>query len=160
MKKRRSIGVMLFGILLILIPAYTLKSNFYGLFATIFKLEGFFTMPQPIALLTSIISIALGIIALTCGFWVLFLKSWARKLAIYTAIFTIVYELSYGIYGSYLFGIAASKSQHNVTELPPTCFSVGMFIFGIMPTILFFSIIIYFFTRPKVKDQFMQGEGK
>jgi len=75
---------------------------------------------------------AFCILSLMIGDGLLKLKGWARKWAIYLSVFGIFFNLIYSV----------------------RCFSRGLRPGGWIGNFILAFIIIYFFTRPKVKEQF------
>ena len=130
--KKRSKGVIFFGVLSSLIGAMLLASYFGGGFS-LFDLDSFNLLR-----LTATIGFILS------GLFILNLKNWARIL------FLVLMGVNMfgGLYGTY-FGFPLTVvpvSGNGFLNVYFPTFLIGSF--------LPFMISIYFFTRPKVKEQF------
>lgn len=129
MEKKRSIGVTLFGILFII----------GGLHGTIrgLNMKDWFTF---YSLISSIFLLILGVNILR-------LKEWARKGIIYYLVITT-------LLGIFLLP-AIFKRQIKLTDIPLAQSDISFIaIFSVAMWTIVAIIEIFFFTRPKVKEQF------
>jgi hypothetical protein len=126
MHKRRSIGVTVLGVLFLVLAVMDIR-----------KLSEF----SPLGTIGLRIGIALDLI---CGIGILFLLEWSRKLVIYSMLLCIIFALI-----SYNYDIARLMKA-----VPSLLIVMAHFI--IIFGLIFKVFIIYFFTRPGVKEQFNQ----
>jgi hypothetical protein len=135
MDKKRSKGVIILGILV-----------------SLFGLSGFQDILREGRNIYVLISVLFSIVLLISGIGVLMLKSWARKLLLYSIIPALAFNISVNF-----FIIEVPKQFQHLEEhflelhaqiplyekIVP---SLGFLIWGV--------VIIFFLTRPKVKEQF------
>lgn len=158
MDKKRSRGVTIFAWLLIILNAFALSNAFN--FRISFELYKSFSKEAVIAvILYSMFSPVLGII---CGFGILELKEVMRKAMVAInsldiLVSILVFSLSINDIREYAVSIVAG-----VTEKYPSPISIDalvnigfssvicVYLFYILLSLL----VIFFFTRPKVKEQF------
>ena len=119
MEDKRSAGVTIFGLLLLIFPISNFSLSMFYYHYTI----------QPLQYFVILFSIIVGI-------GILLLKVWALKLVRFFPIFTIFVSL-----GSFF--IIPDVIFKNIFNL---IINIWMFIYG--------SLLLYFFTRPQVKEQF------
>jgi len=81
-------------------------------------------------------AIAIGLLLFYAGIGLLKLKDWSRKVVIYLNIFLIIYAYSLLI----VFKVKLHKDV------------IGLLLFVLVN--IYFIVPIYYFTRPKVKEQF------
>jgi len=154
MEKKRSIGVTIVAILLVSYSIWILPRLFHIL------LTGAFRIPDPVLHLSPTtqflrftVDVVFNFLILIGAIGVFLLKSWARKLTLYTASLFALSHLAWGICSSLLFPVFVK--QRNLGQgLPDSFFALETFIVGVMPIVCFFAFAVYFFTRPKVKEQF------
>lgn len=156
-------GIILFGVFLIItsflqIQKFSSFNNYRSIFAH---------LPDNWINVRYIISISLRILGFVIGCGLLFRKEFARKLAIYLAIFTIC-----TIYWKHPYEVVANScriiyytmyNQSGATQfvLPAEVKTVtwlALIVFYLID-IVFFSVLIYYFTRPRIKEQFHPGTG-
>lgn len=156
MEKKRSVGVIVFGILLILSSLF----NITGL-----NINGHRFLLQPLSNALIVASFIISAIALVAGIisgiGVFFLKDIFRKIALFVGGYTI---FTYFVLGPLTFKNIPAFIDMNVNEMISTApvlsestasaiiwsiTSIGLVVdFG------FALCLVYFFTRPKVKEQF------
>ena len=139
MEKKRSKGVTIFGIFFIF-------GSIAGLFTSGFNLF-ILDLDKTIVFYTFISSILLLIL----GINILRLKEWARKGTIY-------YHIATTLIGIYLSPLISNQSAIRLKNLGVTQKEIPDITttsnFALIIPILLTLIVIYFFTRPKVKEQF------
>ena len=131
MENKKSIGITILGVYLVVTAAANILLN-------IIKISN-----GDVRVLT-IYSTALGLISLFLAIHILRLKEWARKTIIFYTIFKTA-MLVFIINPLTLSDFLMSKQQ-----IPSTKITVVLN----MTVIVYALIIIYFFTRPKVKGSF------
>ena len=155
MEKKRSIGVTIFGILLILGALFQMLGSKLDVYKFMFQ-----PLPERIILIRYFISIILLILGVITGVGILRLKDIFRKIAIFIGFFTLY---TYIVEGP----LFAFKSMPKFVELQLAgLVSAGEIPESIIYPVIWGSIIIsaiidfgfavcliYFFTRPQVKEQ-------
>lgn len=136
MEKKRSVGVTLLAICFILVGVISIPGAYLSYW--IMGLEdvetGYVTFRMTLAFLNIILSFC-------CGIGILILREWARKLTLFYVFFGFI---------SYLTSMPAqikilkSFGAHSIMYLLPFLILV----------LAIYVAILFFFTRPKVKDQF------
>jgi len=153
--RKRSVGVTIIGMFIILAGALIL---FYSVFMyfiinipsaprfTLFLIFGLFTyLSKEGYIFWAILSNLVGMIYSLSGINILRLKNWGRVLVIYCSTIVLAALLIFTYFKILPFmDIPAAR-----LVLVPN-FILPVF----LPNVLFFLIFIYFFTRPKVKEQF------
>jgi len=131
MAKKRSVGVTVFGILLILCPLFYYLQ---GVIIFLIKSIPLTSLPSHIirAYRSNPFVPLLQLAFIICGIGVLQLKEWARNL--------IVSILAIGLLFSILFFVVLASSP----------------LIKKLSNIIFDGLFLWFFTRPKVKEQFKQ----
>jgi hypothetical protein len=132
MEKKMSAGIAAVGIYAIIISFFLL----YVYISLMLLPSGKFL----VLLIPIIIAISIGL----SGIFILRLKNWARILLM----FQMVYWIFIGIRGVHVLFILSSSGIGKGSNYPNAWTGFG--IFFLLPAI----IVIYFFTRPKVKEQF------
>lgn len=95
-----------------------------------------------------------GLAMLILGIGLLRLKEWARKgVVLFYALFTFIWVIVFDIYGIRFFNIVTENHEGFAEAKPPLLIMFGIQNFFML--IIAF-IIIYYFTRPKVKAQFKE----
>lgn len=122
--KKRSTGVVVFGLLLILTPL----SNILISILLYHRIQQLY------------LSIFFSFISVISGIGILLLKEWARKLVVILATLAIFVSLT-------SFFIIPEVIFKSIFKL---IVNIWMFIYG--------SLLLYFFTRPKVKERFIPKE--
>jgi len=146
MEKKRSVGVTVIGIVYIILGVF-------GIFGGLLSVVMFRGTRFDLAM-SFIFTVAL--IVSGCG--VLMLKAWGRKLILFYAVFSSAYAVFYTpIVTKRTLPLLAE--QYAEKGLPPPSEPL-LLITSILPTLIFAGITFYFFTRPKVKRQFINEEGR
>ena len=128
----RSKGVTNFGAFFIIIALY-------GFFASLLKSQ------------LTVYGVITYIVLLVLGIYILKLKEWARKGIIYWYIISV--PLSMVMFWLNLPEVNNKLRERGLNQLSSLS-TVGLFIISSLIIISVAAIIIYFFTRPKVKEQF------
>lgn len=154
MERKRSKGVTVLGVLTIIFSLTSIPAWNYKDFSTIYN-----SFPHFIILILfiyTILYVPLGIIA---GIGILKLNNIARKLAItITAINLFIFVLTvFGLDGIKAF-IQKEYQGVNLTNIIPEAtflnICLGVIYFGFTIGFIYEIIYLYFFTRPKIKEQF------
>jgi len=136
MEKKRSVGVTIFGIIVIIVSIFEILSGFVG--GTMICLVAG-VKPHAIFIGVMFLFTMIGIMYLIGGFGILSLKYWARNLILLVSFFKsilIILSLFLGI-------------KVVIKEPAAALYFIPQII------VLFLLIsILYFLTRPKVKEQF------
>lgn len=131
MEKKRSIGVTMFGWILILYSIVGLIKR------ALFLVNWDFHKGFPLEVTSDWILV----LFLIAGVGLVKLKNWGRRLVILAALIKLFFYLK----SLYLAFTPAYKNATGIT----ISFWISIAIFGII-----YLLIIYYFTRPKVKEQF------
>ncbi len=141
MENKRSKGVTIFAILILI-------GGILSLLSELFEIH---TVP----LFKILICVILHTAQIICAIGILKLKELARKITFYVYIL-LTFWLPFT-----LFAFTSKKIEGTLEKLPPEVpLEAGrllikfVFTFTIVISILWFMSVIYFFTRPKVKEQF------
>jgi len=136
MEKKRSVGVTVFGIIMIIVGILGILSSLVG-GSMICSIAG--VKPHAIFLGVGFLFTTIGIMYLIGGFGVLSLKPWARNLTLLLSSFNSILIILM------LLGTVKVIVKDPIAIL-----------YCIPQILLLFLLIgiIYFFTRPKVKEQF------
>lgn len=143
MKKKRSVGVTVFGVVGIAIGLWIIIGfAMLSSFAT-----GIYTTSSCVDLLVQFFYAILALGFTVCGASILTLRHWARILFLS---FMGVYSLL-GLVPLYFVTVINAAYGGGIIHIGPLMFFLGVYlvVFG-LPTVLSF----IFFTRPKVKEQF------
>ncbi len=126
MEKKRSVGVTVVGVLFIIFPV----SNIF-----LAGILGYYYTP-----LQYLFRGFFVLYPVITGIGILLLKEWARKLAIIFAILTTILAIFVCLAKSFINPEIFFKNVYDLIA------NISMIIIG--------SLLLYFFTRPKVKEQF------
>ena len=160
MSRSRSVGVTVFGVLLVVSSAIMLPGYFWsGYRPDQYKIIHQ-SLPEWLIVIRYIVSCGLRIVGLVSGIGILYLNDVFRKIAIGLGIFvmsTIFFK--HPFHG---FSVQADKIEELVfliRELGFYSVSASMVTWGLVILVslidfVFAASIVYFFTRPKVKKQF------
>jgi hypothetical protein len=135
MVKKRSAGVTIVGVYAIIISFFLL----YIYISVILLPSVNFIAP----LMNIIIAISIGM----SGIFILRLKNWARILFIFQMIYWVIIGMR-GVHALFILDFSGIGKGNNY----PNAW-IGFGIFSLLPAI----IIIYFFTRPRVIEQFKKS---
>lgn len=136
MEKKRSVGVTIFAIL------------------EFWYLIGFLLLPQStskildipiINIVSCILRAIFAICAPICGIGLWFLKEWGRKLVMIKYTILVFYSILYLV-----IGVFYVDSHSDISFINILTHGWHIMLFGL----LIIAIPIYFFTRPRVKEQF------
>ena len=173
MEKKRSIGITIFAWLFII-------GGVFGILGVI-KNQRFFSSEVIVSGVRTFILYLLGIViaiaTLVCGIYFLKLKPWTRQLAIGLCVYHIIM-----IPFSYKIGIDAINNKKALKQMIQTKYPPAMQeselkelekmpdkmkeVWPIMVAVILVIqlawnlIVIYFFTRPKVKEQFIEVDSE
>jgi len=152
MEKKRSVGVRVFGILLILSSLYKslgfMHQNFYNIFKILMQ-----PLPDGIILVRFYFGAILQLIAIIAGIGVIFFKNIFRKLVLFFGSFVLY---------SYIFEMPVFGFRNLPKLIEQKVVHTGIaestiWAMMIIPWLLDFCfavVILYFFTRPEIKEQF------
>lgn len=130
--KKRSKGVLTFGILIILFNICAVLINF--------RSRGLLPMPFIFQLTLFLFTAIVNILSLFCGIFILRLREWARQVVLGLCIFQLfIFVPASSFMNAYIFGIKGFV----LGFAPALIFSIGWPI-----------LVLIFFTRPNVKEQF------
>lgn len=151
--KKRPLGVIIFGILLIVSAWERLPwLNFH------FYIWYFQPLPEKIILARYIISVLMGIVELASGIGILFLKNIFRRCALFLAFFSIL--TIYWKHPHFVFQkivkeiIDASYTKTPLNESVISSIAWTAVKIASVVTFVFSICLIYYFTRPKIKELF------
>ncbi len=133
---RPSKGILIFGLLIIL----------FNLLASLSNLRNCALLPLPSVFRLMLLSFAiiLNTLSLLCGVFILRLKEWARRVMLGLCIFNLfIFTPIWFFIKVVFFGISAF-----VLFSYPAYYLIGLF------SIVWSILILIFFTRPRVKEQF------
>jgi len=156
MGKRASVGVIVFGILLILSSLFNVTG--LNLDATRFLLQ---PLPEALIVVFFYISVVCVVLSFVSGVGVFFLKDIFRKIVLFIGSYSI---FTYVVFGYTTFSNMPRFIDREITEMmattpavPEQAFYSIMWACCIAFLILDFAFavcLVYYFTRPKVKEQF------
>lgn len=156
MEKKRSIGVTIFGILFILGSLFQML----GLKVADYKFM-FQPLPEKIILIRYFISVAVLILGVITGIGLLRLKNIFRKMALFLGFFTLYTYILESPF--FVFKNMPEYVEQQFISIASTGAIPESIIYAILWTSIIVSLVIdfgfaggliYFFTRPKVKEQF------
>ncbi|MFH1889110.1 MAG: hypothetical protein ABH806_03360 [Candidatus Omnitrophota bacterium] len=158
MEKKRSKGVLIFAWLMIIVNAYALLSslNFQRNFFDIYL-----SFPKGLNIVLIAYSILASVIGVIAGFGILKLKEIMRRISVVINGVDILVGLPVLLFSlndirEYTYSVAASLAATDPMMPVYTLASVSFYttVLLIMFSYCFNLLLIFFFTRPKVKEQF------
>lgn len=158
MERKRSRGVTVFAWLLIAVNALTFPS--FLNFSEVFSLYDTFDKSIVMAIiLYSLFSITAGIIA---GFGILKLKEMMRKAAVVINLLDVVFGapllfVSTNSFRQYAYSTAVAQSGTRGSILSVDTLADIVFYTALFASLFYIAmslLVVFFFTRPKVKEQF------
>jgi hypothetical protein len=157
-KPKPAIGIIIFGIFLVITSFLQIqKFSSFNNYRIIFQ-----HLPDNLIIVRYFISIGLRILGFIAGCGLLFRKEFARKLSIYLAIFTICtiyWKHPYPVVANscrivyYTMYNSSGATQFVLPAEVKTVTLLALIVFYLID-IIFFSVLIYYFTRPRVREQF------
>ncbi len=154
MEKKRSRGVTILAVLLIL-GCLSQLSISYASYKWLFQ-----PLPQRIILAHYYLMKIILILGITCAVGIFYLKDIFRKIAIYLSLFTLFsYLIEFPVFilrnvPAYIEEQIYNAFMQGYFTPPVRVLIWGLFIAGWVIDICFALFWIYFFTRPRVKEQF------
>lgn len=158
MEKKRPIGVTVFGILIILGALFQIISGLdFARYKFLFQ-----PLPEQLIRVRYFITMLILVLSLVSGVGVLFLENIFRRIILFTAfysLYTYLLEAPFFCFRNYSNFIiqesmgAASK----IPDISTSTYSATLWAATIFFWVVDFSFaicLIYYFTRPKVEDQF------
>lgn len=145
MDKKRSIGVTIFGILFII-----------GGFNGILKGISFVRIPSG-SFYAGLTELVFAGLSLACGYGVLLLREWGRRLTLFYTIlsflFYIIWWLTFG--KEVAAKIMEQRALRGISG--PEVSWIPLASILLFFSLLYAGAVVFFFTHPKVKEQFKQA---
>lgn len=149
--KKRSIGVIIIGVICIL---YSIGIIALRLQRYIIAIKN---APKPQLILFLLLMILLDIGFLIGGVGILRLKIWARKLVLWITSLEIPISVMGGMgiaKGVKILANSGHPAYQKLKDISLSDLTIVFLLSSALPLIIFYLVIIYFLTRPKVKEQF------